>query len=191
MDIKMPGVNGVEAFRAMRAIRPDLRVVLMSAYTAPDLIAEAEREGVARVLSKPVNPAALLQMLEQGGKSLHPVLIIDTDATYLRTLSDLLLREGYPTVLADGLEHATRLLSEQRPAVVLLHLHLGSVSAREAVTTVHRARPEAALIVYSGRPELGREVAETVPEGWVHAYLEKPFEPSKVTRMLSELHGSA
>ena len=31
MDIRMTGINGVEAFKAMKEIRPDIRVVLMTA----------------------------------------------------------------------------------------------------------------------------------------------------------------
>jgi CheY-like chemotaxis protein len=46
MDIKMPGMDGVAAFRAMKAAKPHLKVVLMTAFAAQELIAEAEREGV-------------------------------------------------------------------------------------------------------------------------------------------------
>ena len=62
MDIKMPGMDGVDAFKAMKATHPKIRVVLMTAYTAEDRIGEAEREGVVRVLSKPVDVATLLQL---------------------------------------------------------------------------------------------------------------------------------
>ena len=36
MDVKMPGIDGVEALRMMKEILPDLPVVLMSAYTTGD-----------------------------------------------------------------------------------------------------------------------------------------------------------
>ncbi|HVH40505.1 MAG TPA: response regulator [Gemmatimonadaceae bacterium] len=187
MDIKMPGVNGVEAFRAMRSLRPGLRVVLMSAYAAPDLVAAAEREGVASVMSKPVDPRVLLALLDEQGDGQRPVLIIDTDAAFLTTLSGVLRTNGYETVVADNLLHATRLLEEQRPLAVLLHLHLGGVGPRDAVTAVHSANPESALIVYSGCDGAEHELDSTVPEGWVHTYLQKPFPPDKVTQVLKEL----
>src|SRR5690242_10914768 len=62
MDIKMPGMDGVDAFKAMKASHPDIRVILMTAYTAEDRIGEAQREGVLRVLSKPVDIASLLAL---------------------------------------------------------------------------------------------------------------------------------
>lgn len=191
MDIKMPGINGVDAFRAMRTVRPDLHVVLMSAYTAPELIEEAEREGVQGVMSKPVNPTALFELLERLHREERAVLIIDTDAAFLRTLSDLLGGEGYTTAVADDLAHATRLLEERRPIAILLHLHLGRQSPREAVTAVHQANPSAPLIVYSGRPDAEREMRAIVPEHWIHRYLQKPFATARVADVLRGLRDSA
>jgi len=64
MDIRMPGMDGVTAFKTIKAEHPRTRVVLMTAHTAPDLIQEAERAGAVRVLSKPVDLPALLKLLD-------------------------------------------------------------------------------------------------------------------------------
>jgi len=61
MDVKMPGMDGVDAFKAMKATRPDIRVILMTAYAAEERLGEARREGVLRVLSKPVDVETLLR----------------------------------------------------------------------------------------------------------------------------------
>lgn len=61
MDVKMPGMDGVDAFKAMKATRPDIRVILMTAYAAEDRLHEAQREGVVRVLTKPIDIPKLLQ----------------------------------------------------------------------------------------------------------------------------------
>ena len=63
MDIKMPGMDGVTAFRHIKANRPDARVVLMTAHTEPDVIRAAEDEGAIRVLSKPVDVPSLLALI--------------------------------------------------------------------------------------------------------------------------------
>ncbi|HET8771541.1 MAG TPA: response regulator [Gemmatimonadaceae bacterium] len=188
MDIRMPGLDGVAAFKEMRAMRPDVRVVLMTAYSAPDLVAEAEAAGVVQVLSKPVNPATLLELLSKDLTGRRPVLIVDHDAAFLRTLSDVLRTAGYRTVEATDLAHATRALEERTPVAVLLHLHLGGITPETAVSAVHDANPRSAIILYSGRPEAAREI-EDLPEGWVRAYLPKPFEVTEVTRVLETLHG--
>jgi len=53
-DETMPGMTGSELARAIRAIRPDMPVVLMSGFVSPALTARARDLGIADVLSKPV-----------------------------------------------------------------------------------------------------------------------------------------
>lgn len=67
MDIKMPGISGVDAFRALRARRPGLQVILMTAYSAPDILADAARAGVEHILHKPFALPLLLEMLTEPG----------------------------------------------------------------------------------------------------------------------------
>ena len=187
MDVKMPGMNGVEAFQAMKAARPGVKVVLMTAYAAQELLARAEHQGVLRVLSKPVDVRALLAFLAGVLSRRRPVLLVDSDRAFLRTLSDALALSGFETVMAEGLGDAVRLLNEERPAAILLHMHLGTASARDAVLAVHRRSPQAALILYSGRPGAESEIDGEVPREYVHTYLQKPFAVEDVTGVLLDV----
>lgn len=65
MDIRMPGMNGVEAFRIMHRDHPVVPVILMTAYTSHQLVDQASSEGVVDVLSKPVSIGTLFGLLEQ------------------------------------------------------------------------------------------------------------------------------
>jgi CheY-like chemotaxis protein len=65
MDLKMPGMNGVEALKEIRAIRPDARVIIMTAYEMKDLLAEVEDMGVVSVLHKPFNMMQVLQIIDE------------------------------------------------------------------------------------------------------------------------------
>jgi two-component system response regulator AtoC len=64
MDVVMPRMNGVEALRAIKSQRPSTRVILMTAYAAEDLLLEAERAGVDKILRKPVELPNLLAALD-------------------------------------------------------------------------------------------------------------------------------
>lgn len=64
MDITMPGIGGVEAFRAMRASDPDLRAILMTAHASETILQDAERAGAWRVIPKPLEVSALLALLD-------------------------------------------------------------------------------------------------------------------------------
>lgn len=52
-DIRMPGMSGVELFQKIRALQPDLPVVLMTAFALEELVDQALSEGAFTVLPKP------------------------------------------------------------------------------------------------------------------------------------------
>ncbi len=187
MDVKMPGMDGVDAFKAIRQMRPDLMVVLMTAYAAQDRLAEAERCGVWRVLSKPVNVPGLIDLLAGALSQSRPVLLVDNDSAFLKTLSEVLELRGYETVHASSVDEATALMSQKRPVAVLLHTRLGALPVHDTVERVHGVAPSTALILYSGRAEAANEVHAQVPADWVRAYLQKPFAIDEVMRVLDAI----
>lgn len=63
MDIKMPGMDGVETFAHLHERCPEIPVIMLSAYALHDRIAEALRLGAYAALRKPVGIRKLLDML--------------------------------------------------------------------------------------------------------------------------------
>jgi len=59
-DIRMPGLDGLSLFRAVREIAPDTAVILMTAYGAVDDAVGALREGAYDYLTKPFEVGELL-----------------------------------------------------------------------------------------------------------------------------------
>ena len=52
LDVRMPGVGGIEAARRIRPIDPHVRLVMLSAYDDPTLQREAADAGASRFLIK-------------------------------------------------------------------------------------------------------------------------------------------
>jgi DNA-binding NarL/FixJ family response regulator len=63
LDVAMPIVNGLEAARRLRAIRPDARIMMLTAMLSATSIDEARSIGAAGFLSKTDDPDKLLQAL--------------------------------------------------------------------------------------------------------------------------------
>ncbi|MCM0080720.1 response regulator [Geomonas sp. Red32] len=59
-DVVMPGMNGMEAFRQMQAIRPELKAVFMSGCNTDNLPVAEALAGNGTFLHKPLPPQALL-----------------------------------------------------------------------------------------------------------------------------------
>ena len=53
LDLTMPRMNGIEAFTAMRRLKPDLRVILSSGYDSQDTAQDIVGQGLAGFLPKP------------------------------------------------------------------------------------------------------------------------------------------
>jgi PAS domain S-box-containing protein len=65
VDHLMPGITGTELVKQLRAIRPDLPVLIISAYTGPVLDQEALAAGVDEILAKPLDFRRLAQAMAQ------------------------------------------------------------------------------------------------------------------------------
>jgi DNA-binding NtrC family response regulator len=63
-DIKMPGISGVELNQLIKESKPDLPMVLMTAYSVDSLVQQGEENGVITTLTKPLDIGALLLLLK-------------------------------------------------------------------------------------------------------------------------------
>ncbi len=63
LDLTMPRMNGQEAMKAMRAIRPEVPIVLSSGYAGPDEAAEYRTAPNTEFIQKPYPPTRLIELL--------------------------------------------------------------------------------------------------------------------------------
>jgi two-component system, NtrC family, response regulator HydG len=71
MDLKMSGIDGVEALNMIKALVPDIPVVIMSAYATEEQVIKAKNYGAYNILSKPVDWQLLLTFLSVVRKVKH------------------------------------------------------------------------------------------------------------------------
>jgi two-component system, NarL family, response regulator len=146
MDLRMPGMEGVEAVRLIRAIDPLARVIVLTTYDADEDIARALQAGAKAYILKDIAAAALVACI-------HDVL---AGKTYLAPSAAAKLAERVTQIqltprelaalrlLADGhsnKEIATALtISERTVKTHLGHLFekLGVTSRTEAVRVATR-----------------------------------------------------
>jgi len=56
LDIRMPGMDGMEVLRQVREIRPDIRIIMISAYGTIEVAVEAMKLGAVDFIQKPFSP---------------------------------------------------------------------------------------------------------------------------------------
>ena len=63
-DINMPGMSGLELLPKIKVQRPDVPVIMITAYGDPETKRKALENGAEALLTKPIDFAALRQQIE-------------------------------------------------------------------------------------------------------------------------------
>jgi len=77
MDLKMPGIDGIETMKIIKGIKSDLPVMLMSAYATVEQSEEAKRGGAHALLAKPIDIQAALLFISQLKEKLSEKRMIE------------------------------------------------------------------------------------------------------------------
>jgi len=68
LDIKMPGVDGLELQQRLAAAKPDLTVIIMTAYASVDTAVKALKAGAYDYIAKPFDPEELSLLVRRAGE---------------------------------------------------------------------------------------------------------------------------
>lgn len=66
LDLRMPGMNGVELFRELRRNHPSTEGVLVTAFAEKQATESATEEGIRNIFPKPVDVPRLLSVLRES-----------------------------------------------------------------------------------------------------------------------------
>jgi len=64
MDIQLPDYDGIEASRKIKAIRPNLPIVIQTAFALEDYVARSKEAGCEYFITKPLNTVKLYEILK-------------------------------------------------------------------------------------------------------------------------------
>jgi len=65
LDIRMPGMDGMEVLRQVREVRPDIRIIMITAYGTIESAVEAMKLGAADFLQKPFDPDEIRELVSR------------------------------------------------------------------------------------------------------------------------------
>ena len=66
LDVRLPGINGIEAFRAIHQIEPKLPVIIMTAFGTTETAIEATKLGAFDYILKPFDIPDMLSIIRQA-----------------------------------------------------------------------------------------------------------------------------
>ena len=69
-DIKMPGMDGLEMLRRIKALKPDSIVIVMTAFATVDTAVKALKDGAYDYVTKPFDPDDLTHLIRNATKQI-------------------------------------------------------------------------------------------------------------------------
>lgn len=90
LDLKMPGMNGLDVVQVASQVSPDTEIVLLTAYGSMESAVEALRQRVHDYLLKPASPTQILESVKRGlsrreAKMTQHGQAVPTEMEYFRT----------------------------------------------------------------------------------------------------------
>jgi DNA-binding NtrC family response regulator len=186
LDLRMPGMSGLELYHRIKERSAGTEALIVTAYASSDTAKSALAAGARRVVSKPVNIAQLLQLVQEALD--HPlVLVVDDDQDLCDNLWDVFHERGFRIHLVHDIADAGRVLEQCRFQVVLLDLKLPGGDGADVLRLVQKTNPQARTIIVTGfRNEMEARVEQALAEGAADvAY--KPFDVPALLKSVTEL----
>lgn len=69
-DIKMPGMDGLEMLKRIKALKQDAIVIMMTAFATVDTAVQALKDGAFDYITKPFDPDDLSHLIRNAGKQI-------------------------------------------------------------------------------------------------------------------------
>lgn len=65
LDLKMPGIDGMEVLRQVTKIRPDIRIIIITAHGTIESAVEAMKLGAVDFIQKPFTPSEIRELVSR------------------------------------------------------------------------------------------------------------------------------
>jgi len=184
MDIKMPGINGLETYKEVKKIIPTSTVIMMTGDSKEELVKKALEEGAYTVIYKPFNVKKVIKVIEEALKK-PVILIVDDRVEDRETLRDILGGRGYRTVLAkDGFE-AMGFVEKGNFDVILLDIKMPGMDGVKTLERIKEFRAKTGVIMMTAY-SMEEFVEDSLRKG-AYTCLFKPIDVEKMLEAIQKV----
>jgi DNA-binding NtrC family response regulator len=186
LDLKMPGMDGLELYRKMRELNAGTVAIIVTAFATPETAEEALQAGAWQVMSKPADFTKLLTFVNEVGNQ-PLVMVVDDDTDLCHNLWDTLRDRQFRVCIANDQKSAADKLKERDYRVVLIDLKLPDGDGQKVLNEVRQMNPEARTVLITGyRDEMEQTIQGAMDEG-ADAVCYKPFDVPRLLETIESL----
>ena len=208
MDWSMPGMNGMEATKAIREKHDsETTVVVLTAYNWDDIQDDAHRVGVDSFLPKPLFASSVMEEFERVARRNNldlfkkkqraemagrRVLLAEDMEINAEIMMDLLSMEDIESEHAENGRIAVEMFEKHEPGyydAILMDVRMPEMDGLEAAAAIRamdRADAKKIPIIALTANAFDEDVQRSMQAG-MNAHLSKPVEPEHLIKTLGEL----
>ena len=195
LDIKMPGINGIEALERIKKINPQIGVIMMTAYAGEEVVSEVLKKGAYACLYKPMLDIEKLSQIIQdihsksrGKAPVHKaanILLVDDEPDYRETLGDILSDEGYQIACVSTGEEAIEEVGKRDYNIALVDYKLADTTGMELAEKLKDKKPSLSVIMMTGFSNL--DSVRKNNRNILYEILVKPIQMPDLKRLIREV----
>jgi len=185
MDVKMPGINGVQTFREVKKIDPKVAVIMMTGYSVEDLVKEAVEEGAYKIVYKPFDIDRIIALIEELPREKIRILVVDDRFADRETLKGILEDKGYRVATANDGAEAIEAVKERHYHIIFLDMRLPDMDGVQTFERVKRIDPRPTVIMMTGYTD--ESLVERALSGGAYTCIYKPFDMEKVMALVADI----
>ena len=180
VDVMMPGLNGVESFMEIRKLRPTAKVFMMSGYSVEELLRQATDHGALGLLSKPVPPETILDLVQEIGRN-GLVVAQGQGPYYTQQLTAGMVQRGARFRL---MQPMSALRQEDLESVLIIEARGSLIDSVGHYAGLRKANELPPTVILAAPSEPNGDVLRDIN---VTGILTKPFDPEDVIAKLQGL----
>jgi CheY-like chemotaxis protein len=187
MDVRMPGMDGVEAFRQIRRHQEGVRVILMSAYSVEALKEAALDEGAIAFLSKPLDVERVVHLIDETRDT--AILVVEHEEQTAELLRAALKGQGYRVTVVHSPHDALELVEQIRFDMIFLDASLPAMNGLELYLAIKKVTPSAVAIMITGMNEEFDRIAKEAVRRNAYTIVKKPLDIDHILGLLQTITG--
>ena len=184
----MPVMDGVETFKRIKQIAPEIPVIMVTAFAVEELIREALHEGAFGTLKKPLNFDELFDLIERATATNGTmVLVADDDENLCKSIKDVLEDRGYRVNVAYDGGMAVEMSGKNKFDIILIDLKMPILNGLETYLAIRDIRPDVVAIIITGHAKDMNDLAQEALQRSAYTCLEKPINMDMLISMLERI----
>ena len=182
-DVKMPGMDGLTILKNAKEMRPEVEIIMVTAYGDYDIAVNALRNNAFDYLKKPIDVDDLLgalgrfrekRAMRQNYFPSFRVLLLDDEETQRSFLKRLLEDEGFEVIVAGNGEDGIKIFEHEKIDIIVTDIKMPGMSGMEVLYKVKKLSADVEVILVTGHGD--QNVAIEALRGGACDYLKKPID---------------